>query len=287
MHCSFCIIPTTRGRQRSRPLEAVVAEVQALAHGGYQEVVVTGVQISAYRDGEHRLHSLVQALLERTDVTRLRLSSIAPWQFDPRLLALWQQAGPRLCRHVHLSLQSGCSATLRRMRRPVTAAAYGALVDRIRTAVASMAITTDVIVGFPGETDAEFDQSLRFVDAMGFARTHVFTFSPREGTHAATLPDAVPHAVKKERAAAMLVVARQHRAAFAQRCLGARAGVVWETVKQGRMHGLSDHYLRVYLEGDAGQVQVGRCDSVELLRCEADGVAARLVAGGCRQRQPA
>ena len=133
MRCAFCIIPSTRGRQRSRPVEDVVAEVDALGQGGYREVVVTGVQISEYAAGGRRLFDLVRALLAGTDVPRLRLTSIAPWKFDHRLLALWQD--PRLCRHIHMSLQSGCTATLKRMRRPYSAAQYAELVARIREAI--------------------------------------------------------------------------------------------------------------------------------------------------------
>ncbi|MCP4660704.1 MAG: radical SAM protein, partial [bacterium] len=133
MRCSFCVIPLVRGRQRSRPVDAVVDEVRALTAGGYRELVVTGVQISEYDDDGRRLGDLVAALLERTDAPRLRLTSIAPWKFDPHLLELWSDR--RLCRHLHLSLQSGSTATLRRMRRPYSAAGYAELVGRIREAI--------------------------------------------------------------------------------------------------------------------------------------------------------
>ena len=149
MRCSFCIIPFTRGRQRSRTVDDVVQEVRSLADGGYPEVVVTGVQISEYRDGDRRLYDLVKALLDHTDVPRLRLTSIAPWKFDRRLPGLWQRHGSRLCRHVHMSLQSGCTETLRRMRRPYTADQYAELASELRAAIPGLALTTDVIVGFP------------------------------------------------------------------------------------------------------------------------------------------
>ena len=152
MRCAFCIIPSTRGRQRSRPLPEVVAEVRSMAEAGVREVVVTGVQISHYRWRGRTLYDLVVALLEETAIPRIRLTSLAPWAFDRRLLGLL--AHPRVCRHVHLSLQSGCDATLERMRRPYTSAAYAALVEEIRAAVPGIAVTTDVIVGFPGESEA-------------------------------------------------------------------------------------------------------------------------------------
>ncbi len=246
MRCSFCIIPSTRGRQRSRPLEDVVDEVRSLAAGGYPEVVVTGVQISEYDDDGRRLYDLVAALLERTGVPRLRLTSIAPWKFDRRLLELWSDR--RLCRHVHMSLQSGSTATLKRMRRPYTAPQYADLVDEIRAAVPGVAVTTDVIVGFPGETPGEFAESLEFVERMRFAKPHVFTYSSRPGTDAATLPDQVSPREKKARVQEMLAVTRQAERDFYRLHLGETLEVAWEEKKGERWSGLTDNYIRVFAE---------------------------------------
>ena len=227
MRCAFCIIPSTRGRQRSRPLEEVVAEVRELGEAGFQEVVVTGVQISAWRDSNHRLSDLVRALLRETAVPRLRLTSIAPWDLDDRLLSLWEDpAADRLCRHLHLSLQSGSTATLRRMRRPYSAETYSRLLERVRAALPGVGITTDVIVGFPGEDEAEFAESLAFVEAAGFAKVHAFPFSPREGTEAAGLPGQVPSEVRKERMGRLLAAAERGETAFRARHLGTRATVL-------------------------------------------------------------
>src|SRR6185369_10830316 len=168
MRCAFCIIPQTRGHQRSRPPEEVIAEARALTAAGHQEIVVTGVQISAWRWEGRGLFHLAGDLLRESGAPRLRLTSIAPWDLDERLLGLWSDS--RLCRHLHLSLQSGSTATLRRMRRPYTAEAYAHLLDRVRVAVPGVAITTDVIAGFPGETEADFADSLAFVAAAGFAK---------------------------------------------------------------------------------------------------------------------
>ncbi len=281
MRCSFCIIPATRGRQRSRPVSEAVADVQALADGGYQEVVITGVQISEYRDGEARLYDLVNALLEQTTVPRLRVTSIAPWRFDERLLDLWRAHQPRLCRHMHLSLQSGCTATLRRMRRPYRAEQYADLVARIRAAVPEMAITTDVIVGFPGETDEEFAESLAFVESMAFAKPHIFTFSPRAGTHAEGLPDPVSPQVKKARVHAMIEIAQASGRAFLQQQVGTRAHVVWEDERRGRMTGMTDHYARVFRDGEVDPAQVaalqGQIEEVRLDRVDGDALIASTV----------
>ncbi len=249
MRCAFCIIPATRGPQRSRDAREVVAEVRALAAGGFQEVVITGVQISAYRSGEARLADLVGRLLAETGVPRLRLTSIAPWQFDRRLLGLFESE--RLCRHVHLSLQSGSSATLERMRRPYSSADFAGLVTEIRAAVPGIAVTTDVIVGFPGESEREFERSLEFTDRMRFARVHAFPYSVRAGTEAAALPGQVPHAVKRERMARMLEVAERSRDEFWGSQRGERVQVLWEQPKDGRWLGTTDNYIRAVRPGAA------------------------------------
>ena len=253
MRCAFCIIPSTRGRQRSRPLEEVVAETRALADGGFAEIVLTGVQISAYRDAAcRRLVDLVRAVLREASMPRLRLTSIAPWDLDERLLSLWED--PRLCRHLHLSLQSGSTATLRRMRRPYTAESYNRLLERVRAAVPGVGITTDVIVGFPGETEAEFAESLAFVESVRFAKVHAFPFSSRQGTEAAGLPDQIPPEAKKERMARLLAAAEAGEVAFRQGQLGSRATVLWERPRGGMGHGLTDNYLRVFSEAAAARV---------------------------------
>ena len=246
MSCSFCIIPSTRGRQQSRDPDEAVEELRQLVSMGFQEVVVTGVQISSYRHGEIRLHDLVVRLLEETEISRLRLTSIAPWQFDERLIELWPD--DRLCRHVHLSLQSGCATTLRRMRRPYSPQAYAELLLRLRDRISGLAVTTDVIVGFPGETEEEFEQSLSFVEACGFARTHVFTYSEREGTRAASLPAPVPWEVRKERTARLIAVGRKQECKFDQSFGGSTQTVLWEAQRNGILRGTTDNYLRVSTE---------------------------------------
>ncbi|MFQ5857570.1 MAG: tRNA (N(6)-L-threonylcarbamoyladenosine(37)-C(2))-methylthiotransferase MtaB [Anaerolineae bacterium] len=227
MRCAFCIIPFTRGPERSRAVDEVVKEVQELVAGGFQEIVITGVQISSYQSDGHGLYELTAALLERTDAPRLRLTSIAPWEFDERLLTLWTDH--RLCRHIHMSLQSGCTETLRRMRRPYTAEMYTGVAEMIREAIPGVAITTDVIVGFPGETADEFQQSLRFVERMDFAKVHVFPYSAREGTEAATLPAHVPHQEKKARVDAMLKIAEASERRFQEHFLARQLDVLWES----------------------------------------------------------
>jgi threonylcarbamoyladenosine tRNA methylthiotransferase MtaB len=243
MQCSFCIIPTTRGGQRSRPAAAVIGEVRRLAASGHREIVLTVVQISSYRDGEERLATLVRRLLDETDAGRLRLTSIAPWDFDPRLLDLVETG--RVCRHFHLSLQSGCDRTLERMRRPYDSRTFAALVDTIRRRLPGVAISTDVIVGFPGETDRDFDESLAFVRETGFARLHAFPYSPRPGTPAARLRDTVEASVRKDRMRRLLDVAGRSERAFGLGHLGDTLEVLWEGRRDGAWRGTSDNYVKV------------------------------------------
>lgn len=272
MACSFCIIPSTRGRQRSRSVNAVVADVQGLVAGGYTEVVVTGVQISAYRDGKAGLYELVVALLGETDIGRLRLTSIAPWQLDGRLLDLLKD--PRLCRHLHFSLQSGCRETLSRMRRPYSPENYRDLVQRARAHVQGLAITTDVIVGFPGETSGEFEESLEFVDEMGFARTHVFNYSARSGTQAAGLPDQVSVETRKERMQQMLQIAERSERQFRVDHLETDASVLWEQRSGDGWQGMTDNYIRVETDSDADLR--GRLSAVRLVGLTERGMSAEL-----------
>ncbi len=296
MRCAFCIIPTTRGRQRSRPLAEVVEETRRLLGEGFREIVVTGVQISAYRAAPaagqgsaraHRLTDLVRALLAVLPApasrpaspdpapppARLRLTSIAPWQLGDELLALWSD--PRLCRHLHLSLQSGAEATLRRMRRPYTVERYARLVKRVRAAVPGVGVTTDVIVGFPGETAAEFAESLAAVTALGFAKVHVFPFSPRPGTAAATLPGAVPPAELRQRMARMLATAERSEQEFRQAHLGRRETVLWERPKDGNGQGLTGNYIRVFAA--AGAALRNQLGEVELVALADGGMIGRVV----------
>jgi len=249
MRCAFCIIPQTRGKQRSRPFDDIVQDVEDLSAGGFGEIVITGVQISSYRWGHLRLFDLVEQLLLTSDRSRLRLTSIAPWQFDRRLLDLLR--APRLCRHLHFSLQSGCTSTLERMRRPYNAADFEGLVREVKREVPGIAVTTDVIVGFPGETDEEFEASLRCIEGMEFARIHAFPYSARPGTEAAELPDQVPHAVKRQRMKRLMEIAGESAREFEKQHLDSDIEVLWEACREGVWQGTTDNYIRVLKKSSA------------------------------------
>ncbi len=252
--CTYCLVRLARGRQRSRPQEDILAEIEARVEAGYKEVVLTGVHVGAYgRDGGNEigesLWSLIEVILSRTAVPRLRLSSIEPWDLDPAFLPLWENA--RLCRHLHLPLQSGCDATLRRMARRYTTTEFAALVIAARRTIPDLALTTDIIVGFPGETDEEFEESLRFVEKMGFARLHVFRYSARPGTPAAAMPHQLPPAVMRDRSQAMLDLARRSAEGFRRGFLGRRMEVLWEERRKAVWSGLTDNYIRVETRSEA------------------------------------
>jgi len=203
-HCTFCIVATLRGQERSRPVADVVREIQQLTAMGYREVILTGVHLGGYgHDMGTDLAHLVASILEQTEIERLRVSSLEPWDIPTRFFDLWAEYPGRLMPHLHLPLQSGCDATLRRMGRRYTTSDYARLVEEARKRIPDVAITTDIIVGFPGETDEEFATSLAFVRRMGFAHIHIFTYSPREGTAATRLPNHLSGKVKKARSRAM------------------------------------------------------------------------------------
>ena len=273
MRCSFCIIPLTRGSQQSRGPTEVLSEIQSLENLGYREVVITGVQISSYKWDAVGLYELVERTLQSTDTIRLRLTSIAPWQFDPRLLELFESG--RLCRHFHLSLQSGCAETLRRMHRPYSPDEFSRLVTRIRSAVPNVALTTDIIVGFPGETDDEFEQSLSFAEALGFARIHAFPFSQRPGTEAYDHPSQLAHAAKRERMDRILKLARLSQMKFQEGCLNTEVDVLWEDENSGCWIGTSDNYLRVRSRA-SGQPS-GQISTVLLTNSDAQGMQGQLI----------
>jgi threonylcarbamoyladenosine tRNA methylthiotransferase MtaB len=259
LRCSFCIIPATRGRQRSRPASEVVAEVRARVDAGHREVVLTGVQISAYRDpgSGAGLAALVDRVLGVRELDRLRLTSLAPWDIDPELAARFGDA--RLCPHLHLSLQSGADPVLRRMRRPYRAADYAAVVAELRRHVPGLALTTDLIVGFPGETDADHRESLRFVAEQGFAAVHVFPYSQRPETAAASWPEQVAPAVREVRRQEALALAASLAEDFVDRHLGQTVEVLWESERDGWRQGLTPNYLRVLAPAAVGrQHQISR-----------------------------
>ena len=262
--CTFCIVTLARGDSRSRPLAAIVNEIQQLVADGLQEVVLTGVHLGSYgRDlaGDERtdLKALVAAILTETEIPRLRLSSLEPWELADGFFDLWPQWPGRLCPHLHLPLQAGTDKQLRQMARRCTTASFRQLVQAARQAIPDLIVTTDLIVGFPGESAVDFQEGLAFVAEMRFAHAHIFPYSAREGTAAAKFADGVPTAIKKARGQQMRTVVEQTGQQERQRFLGTTRPVLWEgegqplTDQPGRLwSGLTDNYLRVMAVVDKG-----------------------------------
>ncbi len=255
--CTFCIVPYARGRARSADPATVLAKVRGLVDAGFREIVLTAVHMGSYgQDLTPRttLRDLVERVLTETRVTRLRLSSIEPEDFDDGLLHVFS-ADQRLCRHIHLALDSGCDATLARMRRRYSAAQYEALVARIRGAIPDVAMTTDVMVGFPGESDGDFETSRTFVERQDFAAIHVFPYSIRRGTAASKFSNQVSPEIKKSRTDAMLLLADESAARFRTRFIGQVMPVLYESERRDEAgpywDGLTDNYVRVRVHVEA------------------------------------
>lgn len=269
--CSFCIIPYTRGPLRSRSLASVRREAGKLLSAGFQEIVLTGIHLGAYGRDLKSGVTLVDAartVLDFDELRRLRLGSLESVELSPALFALLK-SDRRFARHLHLPLQAGADPILRAMNRPYDTAAFSRLLEKVREAAPGIAVSTDVIVGFPGETDELFQESLAFVQRQGFARIHVFPYSRRPGTPAAARPDQVPGAVKKERARLMQAVADEIAAAYHAAFLGATVPVLFETTKNGIADGLTDTYIRVYTDTP---VPLGEIVPVKLQCLYRDGV---------------
>ena len=263
--CTFCIVTALRGDSRSRPTADVVREVQELVENGYREAVLTGVHLGAYgRDLPGSSHTdlkeLTAAILTDTDIARLRLSSLEPWELADGFFDLWQRWPGRLCPHLHLPLQAGTDAQLRRMARRCTVASFRKLVADARAAIPDLIVTSDLIVGFPGETDADFEEGLCFVEEMRFAHAHIFPFSARAGTAAAGFDGQVSKARKQERSRRMHQVAARTGQLERIRNVGTTRPVLWEGGGQQLsdqadkvlLNGLTDNYLRVMAQAPAG-----------------------------------
>ena len=247
--CAYCIVPKVRGRERSIAPDAITARINEHSAAGYREAVLTGTQLGSYGfdlDGID-LEGLIASVLSETRITRLRVSSLQPQEIGRGLLDLWSD--PRLCPHFHLPLQSGSDAVLRRMRRRYTAERYLQSVEEIRAAVPDASVTADVIVGFPGETDKDFEETYTACEQAEFAAIHVFPYSVRPGTSAAHFDSKIGPAEKSARMERLLELAERQSTAFRQAMLGSTRPVLWEEGAVGNegqvWHGLTDNYVRV------------------------------------------
>ena len=274
--CSYCIIPYARGPVKSRALSHIRAEAEKLVRAGFHEIVLTGIHLGAYgRDlgGSVTLADACREVLSVAGLRRLRLGSLESLELSPELFALIRE-DERFCAHLHLPLQAGSDAVLRAMNRHYDTAEFARLIEGVRREVPGIAISTDIIVGFPGETEEMFAESLAFVARLGFSRMHVFPYSRRTGTPAARMADQVPEPVKKERVHRMQALAREKTAAFEQSFLGETLRVLFETRVDGVTDGLTDNYIRVYVADD---LPSGTLAAVRLDRLYRDGVWGSVV----------
>lgn len=249
--CTYCIIPYARGPLRSRSLESIHTETQRLISAGFKEIVLIGIHLGCYGkenpDGP-TLYDAVKTVLDVPGVQRLRLGSLESVEVEPRLLTLMQEDA-RFCRHLHLPLQSGCDKTLQAMHRPYTTAKFKTLLADIKTRVPDIAITTDVIAGFPGETEADFETTCKFAESCGFSKMHIFPFSARKGTPAEKFAGAVTEAVKKERADILGRIDETMHKAFLQAMVGQTAKVLFEQpAGEDYFEGLTGNYQRVFVK---------------------------------------
>jgi threonylcarbamoyladenosine tRNA methylthiotransferase MtaB len=283
--CSFCIIPFARGRLRSRPADEVVAEAERRAAEGYREIVLTGICLGDYGDERgfpategDPLARLIERLAAIPGLFRIRLSSIDPRDVSDDLIATMARL-PQACRHLHLSLQSGDDAVLARMRRRYDASGFRRMVAALYAAMPEIALTTDVIVGFPGETEAQFQNTARMAEECRFAKVHVFPYSPRQGTQAAHWPDDVPPPEKERRVRALIDLSDGLASDFAARHLGEEVEILVESRdrRSGLLTGLTGNYLRVLVAGDAAER--GRFLRARVTRVGAEGAYGERITG--------
>ncbi len=273
--CAYCIVPRVRGPARSRPLETVLQEARDLVAAGFQEIVVTGIQVGGWgQDLGYRLVDLFRRILDLSPRLRVRLSSLLPHYLTPDLLDFWASE-PRMARHFHLPLQSGSPRILKAMRRPYSLQQFARLVLEIHRRMPDAAIGTDLIAGFPGETEADFEETLQFVERMPFSYLHVFAFSPREGTEAATLPNPVPPMMRRARVRRLIALGEQKKQDFLARQIGSIQEVLVEQqMPGGGVRGTTGNYLRVRIPQPLATGQLVRVRLVEL---RGDELLGRLV----------
>jgi len=278
--CTFCITTVARGESRSRPIADVILDIQSALRGGAKEIVLTGVHLGSWgydlsspQKTGFRMHltDLIKAILRETDTPRLRLSSLEPWDLTSDFFSLWSNS--RLMPHLHLPLQSGSASTLKRMARKTTPESFRELVSAARDVMPDVAITTDIIAGFPGETEAEFAETLDFVHEMNFAGGHVFTYSARPGTGAARMKGQVMTGLRKQRNHILHDALEESARAYRQKFVGRKMSVLWESTSEmgewgWQMEGYTENYLRV--QAFAPSPRWNEIDEVKLNECAGD-----------------
>ncbi len=264
-YCSYCIVPYARGPLHSRHLDDALAEAQRLAESGFRELVLTGVHLGSYGvdlPGNIALSDLISRISPLQGIERIRISSIEPTEITPDLVETIMQH-KKVCRHLHIPLQSGDDQILRRMNRKYDSGEFLYLMHWLRAQIPEIALTTDIMVGFPGETEEHFANSVRLIEKIGFSRLHIFKYSPRKGTPAAKFPDQVPPSIKEERARHLAQLGDELAASYRERFFGKTVGVLFEEkAGRGKLAGLTEHYIRVAVK--APESLLGELIQVEI-----------------------
>lgn len=276
--CSYCIIPFVRGRVRSRSLESIRNECKELAAAGYKEIVLTGIHIGAYGKDFHNGTNLVDAVetvLDTANPARLRLGSLESAEMTDELINL-MKTDSRICNHVHLPLQSGSDEILKLMHRPYTTKNFSDLTARLVAEIPNISIGTDLIVGFPNETDELFEETIEFIKSQPFSKIHVFPFSLREGTVAAGMKNQIDAQIKKVRAGRAIEISSEKEKHFAEKLIGQTVEIIAETEENGFIDGLTKNYVRVYIPATP-KIKLGEIISVKVEKIFKNGILAELV----------
>lgn len=268
--CTFCIVTVARGDERSRTTKDIIKEINHYHQQGIQEIVLTGVHVGGFgSDIDSNLYELIETILTNTDVPRIRLGSVEPWDLPDNFFNLF--SNKRLMPHMHLPLQSGSDSVLKRMARRCKTSDFNSLIERAREVITDFNLTTDIIVGFPGETDEEWEETMRFIDKVQFSHIHIFTYSKREGTKAARLPDQVDSEVKKQRSKKLHELTTTMRYEFLKKHIGGLHSVLWETRnKENNWIGYTDNFIRVALNTDYDLDLENKVSNVKIMEVAPD-----------------
>ncbi len=268
--CSYCIVTIARGQERSRNIDDIISEINLLHRSGVQEIAITGVHVGGYgSDIGSNLYALISEILACTEVPRIRLASVEPWDLGKNFFELFRD--PRLMPHMHLPVQSGCDSVLRRMSRRCKTVEFRRIAEKAREAIPLFNITTDLITGFPGETEQEWRQTMCFIESIGFGHIHIFTFSPRDGTKAAKLPDQIDRSIKKARSKEMHELAAILRKRELEQHLNSTVSVLWEQkINADQWLGYTPHYHRVM--SNSNKINVSDIVDVRLDQLSDDGL---------------
>lgn len=262
--CTFCIVTVARGNERSRTEADIIKDINQFHRQGIQEVVLTGVHVGGYgSDINSNLFQLIKTILSETDIPRVRLASVEPWDLPEEFFSLF--ANPRLMPHMHLPLQSGSDTVLKRMARRCKTDDFKKLIQQARQEIPNFNLTTDVIVGFPGETDQEWKESIEFIENISFSHIHIFTYSKREGTKASTLKDQVETNIKKQRSKQLHELALSMRRKELSQHLGTTQNILWETLtSNGAWMGYTENFMRVEVRNAAERQLENKITKVKL-----------------------